>query len=401
MNKDIVLLSTADWDNPFWTNKQHVACALADAGYRVLYIESLGLRRLSATSHDISRLWRRLKRGLQPPRQVRPNIWVWAPLIAPLQQYVFARVGNRMIFNALLRLWMWRLGLGRELLWTYYPLTVDYINTDSFKATVYHCVDEIKAQPGMPVRQIEAAETKLVERADVVFVTAQTLLESRQKLNPHTYYFSNVADFDHFHAALSDLPVPQDIGAIPRPRLGFVGAISSYKLDLGLIRQVALMRPDWSLVLIGKVGEGEPWTDISTIEGVPNIHFLGPKSYGELPAYLAQIDVAMLPSALNDYTAGMFPMKFFEYLAAGRPVVATRLPALSEYAAMAALVDDAEEFVRAAELAMAGGGPPLSQRLEAAREQTYERRTARMLNQLRDVLAGRQSSHRANRVSKR
>jgi glycosyltransferase involved in cell wall biosynthesis len=322
MNSDIVLLSTADWDNPFWTNKQHVAIELARRGHRVLYVDSLGLRRPSASARDFKRILRRVLRGLAPPRRVRPQLWVWSPLVVPLQRFAVVRGLNRLVLTGGLRLWCRALRIRRDVLWTYNPMTTALFPTANFRAVVYHCVDEIRAQPGMPAREIDAAETDLLVRADICFVTAEHLLETRRRVNPNTFYFPNVADFEHFAAARAPATaVPDDLARLPRPRIGFVGAISGYKLDLALIRAIAEAHPEWSIVLIGPVGEGDPWTDVAALQGLPNLHLLGPRPYATLPAYLKGFDAAMLPAAQNAYTRAMFPMKFFEYLAAGCPVV--------------------------------------------------------------------------------
>jgi len=380
MTYDIVLLSTADWDNPFWTNKQHVACEMARTGHRVLYVESLGLRRPSASAQDMGRLWRRLKRGLKRPREVRPNLWVWSPLVVPLQRFALVRGLNQLLVRGGLKLWSMVLGLKPTLLWTYNPMTVRFVKLASYPHTVYHCVDEIKAQPGMPVQEIERAEGELMSQVGLCFVTAEHLLETRRLQNPRTYYFPNVAEFDHFAAARSEeLQVPADLAALPGPRIGFVGAISGYKVDFPLLRRMAEAHPEWSIVLIGKVGEGDPWTDVSSLQDLKNLHFIGPRNYAQLPAYLKGFDVAILPSMINEYTRGMFPMKFFEYLAAGRPVVSTQLHALKAYGHVACLADDHEAFIKGVEDALAGRLAPLEARLDAARDQTYERRTARMM----------------------
>jgi glycosyltransferase involved in cell wall biosynthesis len=115
---------------------------------------------------------------------------------------------------------------------------------------------------------------------------------------------------------------------------------------------------------------------------LPNLHLLGPKAYETLPAYLKGFDVAILPAALNAYTRGMFPMKFFEYLAAGCPVVSTALPALRDFQDVACLAPTHDAFVAALEATLRGAAPALATRLAAAREHTYERRTARMMQLL-------------------
>jgi glycosyltransferase involved in cell wall biosynthesis len=377
---DIVLLSTADWDNPFWTNKQHVAQELARRGHRVLYVDSLGLRRPSATGRDLRRILRRLFRALRPPRAVRDRLWVWSPVVIPLQKFSAVRWMNKALLSAGLLLWCALLRIRRQLLWTYNPMTTRLFPASGFDKVVYHCVDEIKAQPGMPSQTIEESEAELLEAAGLCFVTAEHLLETRRALNLNTHYFPNVADFEHFSATRAPATtIPADLARLPRPRVGFIGAISGYKLDFALLRHLSQTHPEWSIVLIGEVGEGDPWTDLAPLRSLPNVHLLGPRSYAKLPAYLKGFDVAMLPSALNTYTQGMFPMKFFEYLAAGCPVVSTDLPALRSYAGVATLAKTHDEFVSAIERILTGEAPALGARLGVAREHTYARRTERMM----------------------
>lgn len=380
---DIVMLSTADWDNPFWTNKQHVAVELARRGHRVLYVDSLGLRRPSASAQDLGRIGRRLARAVRPPRKVRERLWVWSPLAIPLQHRALVRALNRASLAAGLSMWTRLLRLRREVLWTYNPMTTRLFPMSGFDTVVYHCVDEIDAQRGMPAREIRAAERELLSAADCCFVTAEHLLATRRPHCANIHYLPNVADFEHFaRARAADTAIPDDLARLPAPRIGFVGAISDHKIDVALLRRLAEAHPEWSIVLIGKIGEGDPWADVAALRGLPNVHLLGPRSYAALPAYLKGFDAALLPSALNDYTRGMFPMKFFEYLAAGCPVVSTELPALRGYAHVASFAATHDQFVAALEAALRGRGPALAARLAVAREHTYERRTARMLELL-------------------
>jgi glycosyltransferase involved in cell wall biosynthesis len=380
---DIVLLSTADWDNPFWTNKQHVAVELARRGHRVLYVDSLGLRRPSASAQDLGRIARRLLKGLRPPRRVRERLWVWSPLVIPLQGRAWARYLNRCSLRLGLELWSRWLRLRHDLLWTYNPMTTRLFPTTGFGTVVYHCVDEIEAQRGMPAREIGEAERQLLAAASYCFVTAEHLLETRRSQCSSIHYFPNVADFEHFSKARdAQTLVPKDLATLPRPRIGFVGAISDQKLDLALLRRLATSHPEWSIALIGKIGEGDPWTNIDALRDLKNLHLLGPKPYETLPAYLKGFDVAILPAAMNDYTRSMFPMKFFEYLAAGCPVVSTALPALRAFADVAYLAATHADFVVGVEKALRGNAPALATRLAVAREHTYERRTARMMDLL-------------------
>lgn len=377
---DVVLISTADWDNPFWTNKQHVAVELARRGHKVLYVDSLAIRRPSASKADFGRIFRRVRRWLAGPREVRANLWVWSPLVLPLHHSPAILRLNQFLLRFGLSQCLARAGMRYELCWTYNPKTHQLVNLDRFDRVVFHCVDEIKAQPDMPIDELEQAERELVSRSDICFVTAPHLLETRRTWNSNTHYFSNVADFSHFQSSTQDsVEVPEDLKRIAGPRIGFVGALSAYKVDFTLITKMARQHPEWSIVLIGKIGEGERNTDVSVLRAHSNIHLLGPREYEKLPSYLKGLDVAILPCQLNDYTKAMFPMKFFEYLAAGRPVVSTNLHALQDYGHVARLAQDANEFIEGVAAALRGEGATLDDRLKAAREQTYEKRTQKML----------------------
>ncbi len=390
---DITLIATADWDHPLWTNKQHVACSLAELGHRVLYVESLGLRpprqgprgpAAAQAGSDRGRIWRRLRHGLRPPRRVRPGLWVWSPLVLPGAQGGLALRVNRLMLGLGLGLWRRVLGLRADWLWTYNPMTLAVLEPRPWRRLIYHCVDAIQAQPGMPAAAIECWEQRLCRRADAVFVTSPDLQRRLAPLNPLTRFYPNVADGAHFARALDPaLPLPADLAAIPPPRLGFVGAISAYKLDLALLEQLARAHPGWSLVLIGPVGEGDPDTDVAELAALANVHLLGPRAYAVLPAYLKGFELGLLPLRFNAYTQAMFPMKFFEYLAAGLPVVASAIDALQPFADLALLVAPTPEaFTAAVTAALAGQGPSRPQRLAGAAAHTYRSRTEAMLRDL-------------------
>ena len=386
---DIVLLSTADWDHPLWTNKQHVACSLASEGERVLYVESLGLRSVQAKTQDFRRILRRLLLGLRFVRQVRPGIWVLSPLVLPGGSQGVALRLNRLMLRCSVSLACWVLRFRSPWLWTYNPLTLLYLPLKGFTLSVYHAVDAVQEQPCMPRALIESEEARLCRSVNQVFTTSPYLAERLAMHTDRICYEPNVADRDHFSTALEQrqdpgFVDPPELRGIPEPKIGFVGAISSYKLDFELIRSVALRHPEWHFVFIGPQSEGEPSTDLSQLCGLGNVHWLGPKPYSQLPRFLAGFQCAWLPLQCNAYTRAMFPMKFFEYLFAGLPVVSTRIHALRSFEAICRLCPpEPLEFSKQIQQVLAGEGPTLEQRLSGIEGYTYVSRTRRMLKLLR------------------
>ena len=185
------------------------------------------------------------------------------------------------------------------------------------QAVVYDCMDELSAFAQAPP-QLRTRERELLARADVVFTGGQSLYEAKRDSHPNVHLFPSSVDVPHFAAARTLTLQPPDQAAIPHPRLGFFGVIDE-RMDLDLLRDVATLRPDWHIILLGPVVKIDPFA----VPQLPNVHCLGPKAYADLPAYVASWDVALLPFARNEATRFISPTKTPEYMAAGLPVVST------------------------------------------------------------------------------
>ena len=377
--KSVVLFSTADWKAACWTNKQHVASTLHEMGYSVLYVEGIGMRGATMAAQDRSRIVRRLKALLKPLRQERPGFYVLSLPFIPGHANVLIRFLNRVIIRGGIELSQWLLGFRDPLLWTYHPMTSTWLDCGRYRKSLYHCVDKIGSQPGMPTTLINECERDLAKSVNAVVTTAPDLESKLKPWNPKCCFFPNVADFEHFSKARSEtIHIPPDLASISEPRMGFIGAVSGYKLDVDLLKSVAESRPEWSFVLIGEVGLGEVGFTVENLP--PNIHLLGRRSYGDLPGYCRGFAAGLLPYRINDYTSGVFPMKFFEYLAAGLQVISTPLPALVDYQKLLFTSSDPKSMIESIETILAGGGPSQENRLKLAAENTYRKRTEKMLN---------------------
>jgi glycosyltransferase involved in cell wall biosynthesis len=385
---DCLLFATADWDTPYWTNKQHTAAHLARAGWRVLYVESIGLRAPRVGSGtDLARLARRLWRGLRGPRQADSRLWVFSPLVIPFRHdHPAIRWLNQFLLGATLRRFMKRHRFDRPLVWTYHPYVLDLLDqlqAEPATATgplVYHCVDDLSAIPGIDAEAFNREERRLLGRADHVFTTSAALQAKCAAHHPRVLDFPNVVDLDHFGQARSPGPLPAELQVIPSPRLAYVGALSDFKVDFPLLERVARSHPQWQVVLIGEEREGQADPRLASLAQLPNVHRLGHRPYQRLPDYLRGMDVGLLPTRINDYTRSMFPMKYFEYLAAGIPVVSTPLEFTRRHTQGLAIGADAGDFAQAID-AQLRRGRLTDQEVDAfVGENTWSRRLDKMLS---------------------
>jgi UDP-galactopyranose mutase len=245
-------------------------------------------------------------------------------------------------------------------LWYYTPLALPWTSHLPAETVVYDCMDELSAFRDAPP-ELRMLEPELLARADVVFTGGHRLYEAKRRAHSNVHAFPSAVDVAHFRSARSGLVEPADQAALPRPRIGYYGVIDE-RMDLDLVRDVALARPNWSIVLVGPIVKISP----DDLPDLANIHWLGPKPYAELPAYLAGWDVATMPFARNEATRFISPTKTPEYLAGGRPVVSTSIAdVVRPYGekGLARIADTPEAFVAAVEAALAEDP---AQRAEAA-----------------------------------
>lgn len=204
-------------------------------------------------------------------------------------------------------------------LWVYSPMPLPALRNLEPSAVVYDCMDELANFRGAPLA-LRQRERELFAWADLVFTGGYGLWEAKRRQHGHVHSFPSSVDIPHFAQARAGLPEPADLAGIARPRVGFYGVVDE-RMDINLLGEVARLRPDVQLVILGPVLKIDP----DDLPRHPNIHYLGKKSYQELPAYLAHWDAAMLPFAINESTEFISPTKTPEYLAAGKPVVSTAI----------------------------------------------------------------------------
>ncbi|MCW2992971.1 MAG: glycosyltransferase family 1 protein [Conexibacter sp.] len=370
--QDIVCVGFSDWNNTILTNEQHLLTRMAGDN-TILFVESLGLRRPQVAGRDLKRIARRLWRGVQPPRAV-DGLHVLSPLVLPLHDVAAARRFNAYVLPWLVRRAARKLGMRTPILWSFVGQAEVLIDPLQPSKVLFYNDDDHGAKKGIDAESFYAAEAKFAARADAILCSAPEITARMRALNDHVYDAPNVADTAMFATALADGPVDPALAALPGPRIVFVGAIQAHTVDVPLVVELATARPDWSLAFVGPVGTGDPGTDVSAMAELPNVHLLGPRRYTELPDVLRGADAAMLPYLTGGAMRSVFPMKTYEYLAAGRPVVTTPLPALADVPDVARAATGAEFAARLQEVMDADTPQERKRRSDAVQSHSFEAR---------------------------
>ncbi len=271
------------------------------------------------------------------------------------------------------------------LLWFYDPMAVAaFAGHLGERAIIYDCMDELSQFRGAPPELVQR-ERQLLVCADVVFCGGQKMRRKRLPLNSNTHFIGTGVDCPHFGAAFSDhLPVAPEIAALGgAPVLGYFGVIDE-RIDYELLAALADARADWQIVMVGPTAKVNP----ADFPRRPNLHWIGPRKYAELPALTKGFSVAMMPFALNAATEYINPTKALEYMAAGRPVVSTALDEVRmNFGTVARIAPSRDEFVRLCVREVARPSHArIARGLKLASENTWEAVVARMGRHIADVL---------------
>ncbi len=373
-NQEIICISSVDWD-PIWTRKQQVMSRLPESN-RILYVEP-PISLLSPFKDPACwKKWRTWREGL---RRWSENIYLYSP--PPVLPFgnVYRPVNrlNQAWLAPFIRAAARALGFRRPILWTYLPNTADLAGRLGERLVIYDCVDEHAAYTGFRPETVNTLEKKLLKLADIVFVTARGLYEAKKPYCREIHLIPNAADVAHFRRALDpETPLAPELQGLPRPILGFVGVIQDW-IDLDLIAELARRRPAWSFVLVGPAGPG---VNLGPLREMANVHLLGRRDKEVLPSYFKGFDLCLNPFRLNKLTATVSPLKFYEYLATGKPIVSVPLPEVEPFSGLVEIARGPDEFLQKIEAALASETPERqAARLQAAGANSWEQRVAEMM----------------------
>ncbi len=387
-SRDILCISSIDWDF-LWQQHQEIMSTLAEQGNRVLFIENTGVRspRFSDMPRILHRIrnWRRSLRGF---RKERERLYVYSPLVLPFPYSRIAQWINRRILVSSIQSWMRSVEFHDPIIWTFLPtrVTLDLASAINHRLLVYYCTDNFSATSAEAAKVV-STEREVIRMSDLVFAMSQKMVDYCRQYNERVVQIPmgvNTALFEQVRDA--DGEQPADLSGIPRPIVGYIGGVRQ-SIDKALIKRAAAARPDCSFVFVGPIQ-----TDVSDLEALPNVRFLGGKSHGDVPKYVKAFDCCILPYVKDAYTDSVSPAKLHEYLIMGKPVVSTNLAEVSAYRTangaqpVVYVADDTETFVRLIDDALRAEGDG-NARIAVARGHGWDDKIKRMTDLISEHLA--------------
>src|SRR5438552_2078987 len=334
-DKSIICFGGEDWWYHHPHSKNHLMRRFARAWKTVIFVNSISMGLASVKSKDLlPRITRKLKSYAKLARTTEEGITVVSPAVIPFFGSRAATIANRRLLSGQIARLARRRGLSRPILWIAIPTAIEVVGRLNESLVIYHVSDKYDANTMDHVTNpafIRALHERAIEAADLIFYSSRKLLAEATQGLERSHLLEQAVDFDHWSKiSRGDVRIAAEVERISRPRIGYFGAIEPWLVDQELIKQAARQRPDWNWIFIGNKSRG------LEIESLPNVHFLPPVPYQDLPHYAAGFDVCVLPwNTEVTFTSYGSAIKVREYLASGKPVVIAPLP---EYKSMSGIL---------------------------------------------------------------
>jgi glycosyltransferase involved in cell wall biosynthesis len=370
-----------DWLAENRTSSHHIARRLGTR-FSLLYVESPGLRAPQASSRDLRKIFTKLARALRGPRQIAPRMWcVTVPQI-PFRRLPAVRKLNQIFTQWKLRRTLRKLSLASPVSWFTVPHVGYLAGRLGERMVVYYCIDNYAALPDVDAAEVARMDDALSRRADLVFAASPGLVALKQQHNSRVVYSPHGVDADLFGRA-ADLaqPVAEGIRNLSHPLIGFFGVLDD-RIDFGLIQFLALNRPHWNFVLVGRIASRS-----SALNGLPNVHMPGVVQYDALPDWARAFDVCIMPYRQDAFAANANPLKLREYLATGRPVVSVPIPEADRFRGNVAMKASKQDFLEAIEKELATDSEEKRKaRIKLVEADTWDARVESVVSVVRKIL---------------
>ena len=338
----------------------------AKAGNRVLFVNSISMGLPNLSNKDLlPRIARKLRSYARFARSTPEGVTVVSPAVIPFFGSRAARAANRSLLAMQIGRLARRGGLARPILWIAIPTAADMIGEFDERLVIYQVSDKYDANlmdHATDLATIKKLHERAIDNADIVFYSGQKLLAEAERGRERSFLLEQAVDFDHWsQIAGGKLEIAEAVARIPRPRLGYFGAIEPWLIDQELIKRAARERPDWQWIFVGNKARGVE------VEALPNTHFLPPVPYQELPHYAAGFDVCVLPwDTAHSFTSYGSAIKVREYLASGLPVVISPLPEYESMGKVLRIARSHDDWFRLVEEALQERDPAAARARQAA-----------------------------------
>lgn len=387
-NQSIICFGGEDWWYHHPHSKNHLMRRFARAGNKVIFVNSISMGLAPMKSGELlPRIKRKLKSYAKLARTTEEGITVVSPAVVPFFGSAVATATNRRLLTAQIMSLAKRRGLTKPILWIAIPTAVEVVGRMNESLMIYHVSDKYDANTmdhATDPAFIRKLHERAIDAADLVFYSSRKLLDEAIAGLEKSHLLEQAVDYDHW-ARLSSgaLKVAEAVAQIPQPRIGYFGAIEPWLIDQDLIRQASVERPDWNWIFIGNKSRG------LEIEDLPNVHFLPPVTYDELPRYAAGFDVCVLPwNTEVPFTSYGSAIKVREYLASGKPVVISPLPEYESMREVLRIGRSREQFLELVDEALHEQGTELAQRRQSAvRAGTWDARAEWVSDLIEQALA--------------
>ena len=392
-DQSIICFGGEDWWYHHPHSKNHLMRRFARAGNKVIFVNSISMGLAPMKSGElVPRIKRKLKSYAKLARTTEEGITVVSPAVVPFFGSAAATATNRRLLTAQITSLAKRRGLTKPILWIAIPTAVEIVGRMNESLMIYHVSDKYDANTmdhATDPAFIRKLHERAIDAADLDFYSSRKLLEEATTGREKSHLLEQAVDFDHWsRISNGELKVAEAVAQIPQPRIGYFGAIEPWLIDQDLIKRASLERPDWNWVFIGNKSRG------LEIESLPNVHFLAPVSYDELPSYAAGFDVCVLPwNTEVPFTSYGSAIKVREYLASGKPVVISPLPEYESMSEVLRIGRSREQFLELVEDALREQGTELAQRRQSAvRAGTWDARAEWVSDLIEQALAKKQSA---------
>ncbi len=375
---DIICFAGCDW----WFHNRGLFCPQImmrlKKQYSVLFVNNLGMRipSLKKDKNALNKIFRKLKSMLRFLRKVDESMYVVSPVSLPLFGSTLGRKLNTFFVTMQIKIIMMLKGIHAPVFYIGCPPALEVARKLNYQFLIYERTDLFEEMPGTNKAYIASLDKELMQKANLVLYVNKAMWEEGKKINDNSLLLGHGVDYEFFANALDSEQRPEDIVSIRKPIVGFFGDVSDKTSDIALLEFVAKKMPDISLVFVGAVS-----ADVSSLRMLKNVHFLGKKSYDQIPLYGKEFDICIMPWNQNKWIQYCNPVKMKEYLALGKPIVSMYYPEIEPYRDVVYVARDYDSFVLCIQGALEEKDPEKkNQRQIKVRQETWDNKARQVAN---------------------